>query len=331
MITRNKRRFDDENAMQGTDCYIFEIICKRDVSELEDVELINEHGRSYGTIKSERGKLLLYLVLPRYIRQNNIIPFDSWDACDKRVYKEICGQLRLVLGTDFESKLRSVECNITKRVCCFASTSDVLNLLNHALLSPKDDNLEYSGQSKVCALKKEIHTVISRKAHYYTLKAYDKTVEYRKKCKEQGGKEDDIEDNMLRIEIVLLGRTIDKLFGDKTSVYDILTEDSLIKVLYEYKRIYTNEIINKRVKPYLSQCQQRLVHSLLRTNSIIATVAIEREIIPDKEVLRRAIKEWQELKGVSPHAARDMKRYEKRMNLPYGVIRTLKEFRIACG
>ena len=80
---------------------------------------------------------------------------------------------------------------------------------------------------------------------------------------------------MLRIEIVLLGRTIDKLFGDKTSVYDILTEDSLIKVLYEYKRIYTNEIINKRVKPYLSQCKQRLVHSLLRTNSIIATVKVE--------------------------------------------------------
>ena len=103
---------------------------------------------------------MLYLVLPRYIRQNNIAPFDSWDALNKRVYKEICGQLRLVLGMDFKSKLRSVECNITKRVCCFASTSDVLNLLNHALLSPKDDNLEYSGQSKECALKKEIHTVI---------------------------------------------------------------------------------------------------------------------------------------------------------------------------
>lgn len=81
MATRNKRRqFDVENAMQGTDCYIFEIMCKRDVSEFEDVELINEHGRSDGTIKSERGKLLLYLVLPRYIRQNNIAPFDSWDA-----------------------------------------------------------------------------------------------------------------------------------------------------------------------------------------------------------------------------------------------------------
>lgn len=317
--------------MQGTDCYIFEIICKRDVSEFEDVELINEHGRSYGTIKSERGKLLLHLILPQYIRENNIKPFDLWDASDKCVYKEICGQLRLVLGTDFESKLRSVECNITKKVCCFASTSDGLNLLNHALLSPTDDNLEYSGQSKECALKKEIHTVISRKAHYYTLKAYDKTEEYRKKCKEYGGKKDDIEDNMLRIEIVLLGRTIDKLFGDKTSVYDILTEDSLIEILYEYKRIYINEIINKRVKPYLTQCKQKLVKSLLRTNNIIATVAIERELMPDKEGLHKAINEWQKLKGVSPHAARNMKRYEKRMNLPYGGVRTLKEFRIACG
>ena len=56
MITRNKRRFDVENAMQGTDCFIFEIICKRNVTEFEEVELINEHGRSYGTIKSERVK-----------------------------------------------------------------------------------------------------------------------------------------------------------------------------------------------------------------------------------------------------------------------------------
>lgn len=76
--------------------------------------MLNEHGRSYGTIKSERGKLLLHLILPHYIRQNNIEPFGSWDALDKRVFKKICGQLGLVLGTDFESKLRSVECNITK-------------------------------------------------------------------------------------------------------------------------------------------------------------------------------------------------------------------------
>lgn len=58
--TKKKRRLKEEKAMQGTDCYIFEIICKRDVSELEDVELINEHGRSYGTIKTERGKRLFY-------------------------------------------------------------------------------------------------------------------------------------------------------------------------------------------------------------------------------------------------------------------------------
>lgn len=37
MITGNKRRkFDAENAMQGTDCYVFEITCKRDVTEFED-------------------------------------------------------------------------------------------------------------------------------------------------------------------------------------------------------------------------------------------------------------------------------------------------------
>ena len=100
---------------------------------------------------------------------------------------------------------------------------------------------------------------------------------------------------MLRIEIVLLGRTIDKLFGDKTSVYDILTEESLTEILYEYKRIYTNEIIKKHVKPYLTQCKLKLVKSLLRTNNIVATVAIERELIPDKEVLHEVIKKWKTL------------------------------------
>lgn len=330
MSNDEKIYFSEEKAQQGTDCYTFEIRCMRDVDAFETVELINKHGRSYGCIKTERGMLLLHLVLPHYVRENNIQPYGLWDDC-KGVSKEICEQLKSVLGNTFISHVRSVECNITQRVSSNAVTSDVLNLLNHALLSSAKDNLEYSGSNKKFALKKEIHTVIFRKAHYYTLKAYDKTEEYRKKCMERGGSNVDIADNVLRIEIILLGRTIDRLFGFNTSVYDILSEESLIEIMREYKRIYIKEIIEVYVKPYLTQCKQKLVQSLLRTNNIIATVAIEREIIPDKEVLRRAIKEWQEIKGVSPHAARDMKRYEKRMNLPYGVIHTLKEFRIACG
>lgn len=329
-MSNDEKIYFSEEAQQGTDCYTFEIRCMKDVDAFETVELINKHGRSYGCIKTERGTLLLHLVLPHYVRENNIEPFGLWDDC-KDISKEICEQLRRVLGRDFISHVRSVECNITQRVSSNAVTSDVLNLLNHALLSSAKDNLEYSGSNKKCALKKEIHTVIFRKAHYYTLKAYDKTEEYRKKCKEHGGKKADIEDNVLRIEIILLGRTIDRLFGFNTSVYDILSEESLIEIMREYKRIYVEEIIEVYIKPYLTKCKRKLVNSLLETNSIISTVACERELILDKEVLHEAIKEWQEIKGVSPHAARDMKRYEKRMSLPCEVIHTLKQFKEACG
>lgn len=331
MTKDRKISLQKKKAKQGTDCYSFEIICKKNVDALLPVELFNKKGRCYGNIKRERGKIILHLVLPHYVRPNNNVPFGVKDDCEK-VYKGICRDLRLVLGDEFESKLLSVECNITREVEMYTSCSDVLNLLNHALLSYSNDNLEYAGPDKCCALKKDIHTVIATRPHYYTVKAYNKTEEYWKKHKTQYiGCIGDYENDVLRMEIILLRRTIKRLFGEKTSVYDILTSNSLIEIIREYKRIYSVEIIKGCVRPYLTECKREIVKSLWETNSIAETIAKKQELVLDKEVLHKAIKEWQNAKGVSPHAARDVKRYTRSFGLPQEVILTLKEFRMSCG
>ncbi len=318
-----------KKAKQGTDCYIFEITCNKNVNEFSTIELVRK-GRRYGSIKAERRKIILTLTLPHYVRANNIQPFTLTDECEN-IRKDICKRLKKELGKNFESKVKSIECNITQKVSGNASTSDVLNLLNHALLSYARDNLEYSGADRKCKLKKDVHTVISKQPHYYTLKAYNKTEEYRKKCKEYGGDINAIEDNVLRIEIILLKRTLERLFGKDTCLYSILSEKSLKEIMREYKRIYTVEIIDNRIKPYLSKCKSKLYETLLETNSVASTVAKEREIIPDTEVLCKAIEKWQKEKQVSNHAARDARRYQKKYDLPQDVISTLRAFKESCG
>ena len=149
--------------------------------------------------------------------------------------------------------------------------------------------------------------------------------------KRKGEKYDNVPNGLLRIEIIMVERTLGKLFGNCTSFSDILTKDSLIAILREYKRIFCEEVIDSKIKPYLDKCVLLLIESLCDTESPTATIAKERELIPDKEVLRKAIKRWQKHRGVSDNSLRDSEMYAMKFDLPQNVVLTMHDFKEACG
>ncbi|WP_313164003.1 hypothetical protein [Sedimentibacter sp.] len=326
MTKKKSIRLIKKNAKQGTDAYTFEIIFEGDLKELSKHNLINEQGKRYGTVEINHGKATVVLILPKFIRENNIQPFTLIDSIYLDLIKDDCEQqLKKIFGTsNLESKIKAIEVNITKRVSGNANISDVLDLLSKALLLKEQDNLKYVGQSKKCRLKEEIHTVIIKRPHYYLVKAYDKTEQMRK----LGIK---VSDGLLRIEIIMIERTIERLFGSKTTFQDILTKDSLVSLLREYKRIFCYEIIEDKVKKYLNSCVILLLESLCDTESPIETIAVERDLIVDKEVLRKALRKWQRMRNVSDNSSRDVELYAKKYFLPEDVVLTLHDIKDSCG
>jgi hypothetical protein len=328
LTKRRTTRLIKKKAKQGMDGCIFEIAFKsEDLKDLQKQDLINESGRNYGNVEIKNGKVILALILPKFIRENNVQQFTLMDSIYLELIKnDVEEKLKQILGTTKldNNKCSCIEVNITQRVSGNATQDNVLNLLSNALLSKKQDNLKYVGPSKKSRLKEETHTLIVKRSHYYLLKAYNKSEQMMK----SGIK---IPDGMLRIEIVMVERTLEKLFGNKTSFQDILTKDSLISVLREYKRIFVDEIIEEKVKVYLDSCKLMLLESLCFSDSVVEVIAKNRELIPDKEVLRKAIKRFQRMKRVADHSKRDSELYSQKYGLPEDTILTLKEFKDSCG
>lgn len=320
-----------DNAKQGTDCYMFEVGFQGDLKNLPKQPLVNEQGKKYGSVEVKEKKATLALVLPQFIRDTNIQPFTITDSiCLEMINYDCAKQLKQLLGVELHSEVKSIECNITQKVSEGTTQSDVLNLLNHAFLTSERDNLKYVGAGKECKYKEETHTVIVKKPHYYILKAYDKTEQQKMDNKHQNRNSDTVPDGLLRVEIIMVERTLKKMFGDKMSFSDILTRDSLIEILREYKQIFCTDI-KKNVEKYRDSCKGLLVESLCDTESVDLTVARERELIPDKVILKRAIQEWQRIRTVSDNSARDSEYYAKKYELPQNVIRTLHDFKKSCG
>jgi len=327
-----KTRLIKSKAQQGLDGLTFELILQGDLKNLEKQPLINECGNRYGHVEVRNGNAIVVLVLPKFMRDDNIQAFSILDSIMLEVIKnDVEVKLTKLFGDELNSKIKAIECNVTQRVSGKSNQSDVLRLLNKATLSTKFDNVLYVGENKRCPYREEVHTVISKRSKYWTLKAYDKSEQMKIDKKKKKQDPDTVPEGLLRIEIVMIDRTIEKLFGSKMSLTDILTKDSLISVLREYKRIFFDEIIEGKVKPYLNICRLQLLESLFETESPVETIAKEKELIVDKVVLRKAIKRWHRLRGVSDNSSRDAEFYAKKFCLPEDVILTLKDFKKSCG
>ncbi|WP_331553103.1 hypothetical protein [Acetobacterium sp.] len=319
-------------AKQGLDGCAFEVVFQGELKNLPKQPLINEHGKKYGTVEAKDGKATVRLVLPRFIRDDNIQPFSIVDSIMLEMIKSDCEkQLKQLFGSELNSTIKTIECNVTQKVSGNATQSDVLNLLNLSTLSTERDNIKYVGPSRYCSLKEETHTVIAKRLHYYIIKAYDKTQQQIMEKKEKKQNSDAVPDGLLRIEIIMIERTLEKLFGGKTTFADILCKDALVSIIKEYQRIFCDEIIKEKIKPYLNKCTLLLIESLCETENIVKTIAKQRDLIVDAEVLKKSVRKWNVLRGRSDHLARDYQNIIDKYALPQDIIETFSEFKKSCG
>lgn len=88
-----------DKAEQGTDGYTFKVSFQGDVKNLPKQPLINEQGKRYGSVGVRNKKATVALVLPQFIRDNNVQSFTIKDS----IYLEIINcdcekQLKQLLG-----------------------------------------------------------------------------------------------------------------------------------------------------------------------------------------------------------------------------------------
>lgn len=333
-MKERKTRVNRNKVKIGLDTCEFEMaLTGRNMKDLQEMPLINAQGRQYGSVEASKGKATIKLNLPRFVRDNNIHPYSLTESICIEIIRNDCeAQLKQIFGNNMNTQVTKIEVNITQPVSGNATQSDVQSLFHHAALPHASGDISvFIGPSKKCYLKDEDHSTRIPRKHYWYAKIYDKTQDIIDKRRKFNLPVDDVPQGLLRVEIVLIDRTLTKLFGSKKTLSDVLAQKNLLEILREYKRIFCEELVDKMIKPYLNACTEKLVESLTETENPIKTIAKERELIPDIEVLKKALSRYMKIRGKTNNAARDAKRYAEQYDLPVDCIMTIKGFKISCG
>lgn len=245
-------------------------------------------------------------------------------------------QLQRLFGNISENRLTSFECNITQLVCgaqTCEQVNNVLRLLNASTLSKRADkqNKLYVNATQGNRYRMNVSGMVTHSVKgKYVLNAYNKYFQIWKDCVNRN----EISEGLLRIEIVMQKRTLKKLFHDRLSISNILQKTSLIAIMNEYKRIYSDELIKEYVEPCLSKCTDILYEYMTQTSSphfISETIAKHKDIIFDVKILRKALKRYYKFRNMPDNSRNNVYKLTKNYEILKDVIATLKEFRLACG
>ena len=323
---------DKKKCEVGCDSFNFVMIIDgADPEEyMKTVPLITTQGSEFGSAGIKGGKVYIHFCLPKVVWKDNRTPFG---VAGMAKLSHIVNEIELALEQALEGRIadgidvlsasaRKIECNLTQWVAEGCTCSHVINLLNRSYY--EGTNVVYQKASSKCKFIKEDETAIIKKPNYYLLKCYDKSLEQRKTLNP------DIEDGLLRIEVVMLDRLLKKLFPEEQTIRSILTEQGLMKVIEEYKRIFVEDIINSYVRPCLKSVTKILFESLKETDSPVETISLYKELIVDEEVLRKALKKWYAFSG-RPDSSRQRIHSLKAHDFPKGVVKTIRAFKSACG
>jgi len=335
-LTEANRKADDplkKNSNIGIDGMNFELTLNIDNSNIPLIErnLLNEEGIIYASVKIQYNKIYLYCNLPKRIRRDNVLPFSYIDMKHlAEAKKSIIADLQSVvdsynLDCDVkESIVKKIECNITIKVNKDTTCGQVMNMFNR--FYHKGRNIVYQDPSIECKFLKDDVTVlpIVGREKYYTVKIYNKSIEQMNK----GNIE--VESDLLRFELIAVNRTLKKICFKDLSIDNVLSIEILSAVIEEFKEIMNNRIL-KDIRTCLNELTEIIFQSLIITNSPLKTIAINKELIVDVEILEKAMIMWYRKKGSSfDRAKNNTSKFiseNKQLNLPRGVIATIRKLK----
>lgn len=192
----------------GIDGITFEILLsdidkRKNIKSQPLISYYNNLNLEYGKIIVKDNKAIIFVVLPNFYKTNNITPYCLTSITDRIKLDIIKMELLNILNNIFSDvsqiRLKSIECNTTHKVLDGCSCNNVLNLINRSYYDTI--NTSYESASQSCKYRKEKQSLIIRIKNYYFLKCYNKSLEQKKSVKSVNM---DIDDNLLRIEIVML-------------------------------------------------------------------------------------------------------------------------------
>ncbi len=315
---------DEKNmsSRQGVDNCTFELLfipTKKVI--VDEVQLISPSGVNYGFIGNRGTKCVVSVCMPRYVRSNNARPFSRSDIpFINEICKDLDVQLKKKFGNNFYTKLCSIEINITEKLIGQCSCENIIRLFSNALLHEADQNLNYVIQSKEYKYKPCINGLVSRTINnQWKLKCYDKM--------NQLGIE--MDDRYLRVEFVLMSRKINSIFHDKRDIKSVITGKGIELLIENFLTLY-RILMDDYVKRYLSCVQQILLDELRSNNSPMETYCKYKEVIVDKEQMRRAIKLWYKERGMTDYSRQRIRELDEKYNLPCDTLITLQSFKYAC-
>lgn len=261
----------------------------------------NKKDNTIIKIECINGKLKSFINLVNCIRTDNTVPFGIADAIKielvrGQVVEFMKAYLRKNMGNRHTDEIirsmrvTSLECNITQPVAEGATPSDVIALFDLAL----DKTMVFRRRRSEFDYRKKNTGCMYIKPKEYKLKIYDKTEEQRQKGNLS------VEKNLLRIEVVFIDRLLSRMYGKDRLLIDMLSVQSIEIACHEYKRVLEDDLIKHSIKPCLDSCVEHLLESLTNAEKgyeISEAVINNRDMIPDIEVLRKALKKWYRRSG----------------------------------
>lgn len=272
------------------------------------------------------------IVLPRTLRTTNEIAFRATDTkflID--VVQEINRGLKQIIKRDWsEVFIQKVEvaCTVNLGSADKTTTDSLMNLLSRTLLQA-DKVKKNSPKCNTVKTKPQVKYVTGerRKGFYFIKDEVTKSLETqlwsnrRLKIKayskgaysEFGG-----EQSIFRIEFVYCEKGIKYILGKKidedVTLQDLLKQTVIRKFIAQYKVDYT-EIVCPALRGFLKEAEQIIYDTLWKTSAFNAFL-INRDIIYDIRIFRKALKRYYVSQNKSDGAYRKMlcsitKRMEK--------------------
>ena len=294
--------------------------------------LLPSPDNPYLRIRPKGDRTQIAIILPRTIRDNNNIAFRASDCKYlSDVIQKVNRTLKQAIQRDwselFVSELE-VAVTVDLGVPDELTTDSALNFLSRALLRQDRPNKEskYSNAVRTAPCQKYVTGQKRKNCDFVydeTTKSFETMLWSNKRLKfkayskgaysEFGG-----DTSIFRLEGVYCERGIRQVIGGEKDGYitlqDVLTQRAIKGFIAQFRKDYT-EIVAPRIRGFLNEARH-LVYDTLERTSAYNALLINRDIVYDIKIYRKALKKYYKTQGKSAGAYRKMvfsvtKRMEK--------------------